>query len=113
MSPLARKLASEKGINLSSLSQGSGFEGSITAKDLASVSVTPAPQAAPLKTVEPVSAAPVKGQKFTDLPVSNIRGVIAKRLLQSKQTIPHYYLSVKFFSSNFMTSVVKKRILSY
>jgi len=94
VSPLARKLASEKGINLSSLSQGSGFEGSITAKDLASVSVTPAPQAAPLKTVEPVSAAPVKGQKFTDLPVSNIRGVIAKRLLQSKQTIPHYYLSV-------------------
>lgn len=90
-SPLARKLASEKGITLASVSQATGFEGSITAKDLASTkSVAPV---APVSTGT-VQSTPVKGQKFTDLPVSNIRGVIAKRLLQSKQTIPHYYLSV-------------------
>jgi len=34
------------------------------------------------------------GASYMDTPVSNIRGVIAKRLMQSKQTIPHYYLSV-------------------
>merc|ERR1712071_230452 len=94
ISPLARMLAADKGLNLSSLSKGSGFEGSITAKDVASLSVAPAPVAAPLPTPAAVPLQPVKGQKFTDLPVSNIRGVIAKRLLQSKQTIPHYYLSV-------------------
>jgi len=95
VSPLARMLAADKGISLSSLSNGSGFEGSITAKDVASLSAAPAPvsvQAPPAPVPTPVQ--PVKGQKFTDLPVSNIRGVIAKRLLQSKQTIPHYYLSV-------------------
>lgn len=34
------------------------------------------------------------GAAFVDIPVTNVRGVIAKRLLQSKQSIPHYYLSV-------------------
>nr|CAG4642628.1 EOG090X08YX [Evadne anonyx] len=100
ISPLARMLAADKGLNLSSLTQGSGFEGSITAKDIASLSAAPAAApAAPVAVPAPAPAPaaplqPVKGQKFTDLPVSNIRGVIAKRLLQSKQTIPHYYLSV-------------------
>jgi len=93
VSPLARMLAADKGINLSSLSKGSGFEGSITAKDVASVAPAPA-AVTPPSSVEAAPIQPVKGQKFTDLPVSNIRGVIAKRLLQSKQTIPHYYLSV-------------------
>jgi pyruvate dehydrogenase E2 component (dihydrolipoamide acetyltransferase) len=32
--------------------------------------------------------------KGTDIPISNIRGIIAKRLLESKQTIPHYYLTI-------------------
>lgn len=38
--------------------------------------------------------APAAGASFYDVPVTNIRGVIAKRLLESKITIPHYYLSV-------------------
>jgi len=100
-SPLARKLAAEQGISLAAVSSGSGFEGSITSKDLVQVAKapaapTPAPVAqAPAPAPTPVVPAPAApGQKFTDIPVSNIRGVIAKRLLQSKQTIPHYYLSV-------------------
>lgn len=43
------------------------------------------------------AGAPAKipaGAAYVDLPVSNIRGVIAKRLLESKTTIPHYYLTV-------------------
>lgn len=38
--------------------------------------------------------APAPAGVFTDIPISNIRRVIAQRLMQSKQTIPHYYLSV-------------------
>lgn len=86
-------MAAEKGISLASVSGGSGFEGSITAKDLDKLSVAPKPVAA----APPTAAAPIQavaGQKYTDLPVTNIRGVIAKRLLQSKQSIPHYYLTV-------------------
>nr|CAG4648741.1 EOG090X08YX [Polyphemus pediculus] len=94
-SPLARKLAADKGITLASVSGGSGFEGSITAKDLSSVSVSEAKTTTTAPAPAPAQASvALKGQKFTDLPVSNIRGVIAKRLLQSKQTIPHYYLTV-------------------
>jgi len=95
-SPLAKKMAAEKGISLASVSGGSGFEGSITAKDLDKVSVAPKPVAVVPPTT-PSVAAPIQataGQKYTDLPISNIRGVIAKRLLQSKQSIPHYYLTV-------------------
>lgn len=84
-SPLAKKLAAEKGLSLQGLS-GSGLYGSITSKDLAGA----APAAA--ATVQPGMAIGAPGGM--DVPVSNIRAVIAKRLLESKQTIPHYYLSV-------------------
>ncbi|KDR24043.1 hypothetical protein L798_09378, partial [Zootermopsis nevadensis] len=63
---------------------GSGLYGSITTADLGK-----APVAAPAAALP--SAAP--SGIYTDLPVSSIRAVIAKRLQQSKQTIPHFYLS--------------------
>lgn len=81
-SPLAQRLAAEKGLDLAGVGKGSGLYGSITSKDL-----DKAPAGAPAR------AAPGAGD-FEDIPVSNIRKVIAKRLLQSKQTIPHYYLSM-------------------
>ena len=86
-SPLARKLAREKGIDLPSLS-GSGPEGRIIASDVE--------RDAPVITEQPqVTTAPATPTgEFTDIPLSNVRKVIAKRLLESKQTIPHYYLSV-------------------
>ncbi|XP_011497674.1 PREDICTED: dihydrolipoyllysine-residue acetyltransferase component of pyruvate dehydrogenase complex, mitochondrial [Ceratosolen solmsi marchali] len=90
-SPLARKLAAKQGIKLEGL-KGSGLYGSITSKDLAG-----APAAtAPTTSADPSSKAAVSSglSKGTDIPISNIRGVIAKRLLESKQTIPHYYLTV-------------------
>ncbi|XP_035205373.1 dihydrolipoyllysine-residue acetyltransferase component of pyruvate dehydrogenase complex, mitochondrial-like [Stegodyphus dumicola] len=80
-SPFAKTLATEKGLDLSSV-QGSGPGGRIRAQDLAGAMPTTA--AAPV-----VSSAP-----FVDIPMTNMRQVIARRLLQSKQTIPHYYLSV-------------------
>ncbi|KAL6254256.1 hypothetical protein P5V15_014873 [Pogonomyrmex californicus] len=78
-SPLARRLAAEKGLNLQGL-KGTGLYDSITSKDLEHVAVRPK-----VTTVAPTGI---------DIPVSNIRAIIAKRLLESKQTIPHYYLSV-------------------
>lgn len=103
VSPLAKKLAADKGIDLAQVA-GSGPDGRITKKDIESfvppkaapaVAAAPAPAAVP----SPAAAAPVPAAvpptgTFTDIPISNIRKVIAQRLMQSKQTIPHYYLSV-------------------
>uniref|UniRef100_A0A674A3Z1 Acetyltransferase component of pyruvate dehydrogenase complex n=1 Tax=Salmo trutta TaxID=8032 RepID=A0A674A3Z1_SALTR len=98
-SPLAKKLAAEKGIDLAQVS-GSGPDGRVTRKD---IETFVPPKAAPAvchhthtllhaRTPAPGVAAPTG--TFTDVPISNIRRVIAQRLMQSKQTIPHYYLSV-------------------
>lgn len=100
VSPLAKKLAMEKGIDLTQI-KGTGPEGRITKKDIDTFVpqkvITPSPAMAaapsPVATPSPAVAAVPTGV-FTDIPISNIRKVIAQRLLQSKQTIPHYYLSI-------------------
>ncbi|XP_063291707.1 dihydrolipoyllysine-residue acetyltransferase component of pyruvate dehydrogenase complex, mitochondrial [Pelobates fuscus] len=99
VSPLAKKLASEKGIDIKQV-KGTGPDGRITKKDIDAFvppKVTAAPAAAvPTQAVTPSSpaVAAVPTGVFTDVPISNIRRVIAQRLMQSKQTIPHYYLSI-------------------
>ncbi|XP_074891198.1 dihydrolipoyllysine-residue acetyltransferase component of pyruvate dehydrogenase complex, mitochondrial isoform X2 [Buteo buteo] len=94
VSPLAKKMAAEKGIDLAQV-KGTGPDGRITKKDVESFvppKVAPAPALEAVPAAAAVAAAPVG--TFTDIPISNIRRVIAQRLMQSKQTIPHYYLSV-------------------
>uniref|UniRef100_A0A8C3NBD1 Acetyltransferase component of pyruvate dehydrogenase complex n=1 Tax=Geospiza parvula TaxID=87175 RepID=A0A8C3NBD1_GEOPR len=91
ISPLAKKLAAEKGIDLTQV-KGTGPDGRITKKDVESFVPSKAAPAAAPEAVPGVAAAP-EGT-FTDIPISNIRRVIAQRLMQSKQTIPHYYLSI-------------------
>ncbi|XP_058483429.1 dihydrolipoyllysine-residue acetyltransferase component of pyruvate dehydrogenase complex, mitochondrial [Solea solea] len=100
VSPLAKKLASEKGIDLAQVS-GSGPDGRVTRKDIesfvppkAAPAVAPAAAAAAAAPAPAAPAAAAVTGTFTDIPISNIRKVIAQRLIQSKQTIPHYYLSV-------------------
>ncbi|XP_043682515.1 dihydrolipoyllysine-residue acetyltransferase component of pyruvate dehydrogenase complex, mitochondrial isoform X1 [Vespula pensylvanica] len=85
-SPLAKRIAAEKGLSLEGL-KGTGLYSSITSKDLEG-----APVAA--KPTEKVAAKEVDVAEGIDVPVSNIRAVIAKRLLESKRSIPHYYLSI-------------------
>ncbi|KAF7697087.1 dihydrolipoyllysine-residue acetyltransferase component of pyruvate dehydrogenase complex, mitochondrial [Silurus meridionalis] len=97
-SPLAKKLAAEKGIDLTQVT-GSGPDGKVTKKDIETfvpAKAAPAPTAAPAAPTpaRAPAVAPVPTGTFTDIPISNIRRVIAQRLMQSKQTIPHYYLSV-------------------
>lgn len=89
-SPMAKKLAEQQRLRLDG--RGSGLFGSLTSKDLAGMQAAGAPAA----THASAPGAPKipAGAAYVDIPVSNIRGVIAKRLLESKTTIPHYYLTV-------------------
>ncbi|XP_065843732.1 dihydrolipoyllysine-residue acetyltransferase component of pyruvate dehydrogenase complex, mitochondrial-like [Oscarella lobularis] len=82
-SPFAKKVAGEHGVSLAAIA-GTGPGGRIVAADVAAA----ASQAPPV-------AAAVPGDTFTDIPLSNVRKVIAQRLSHSKQTIPHYYLTVE------------------
>ena len=90
ISPLARKMAEEKGINLSQV-KGSGENGRIIKRDIENY--TPEVSAAPA-TVGQVAASGV--EDFDEKPNSQMRKVIAKRLSESKFTAPHYYLNVEF-----------------
>lgn len=102
-SPIAKRIAAEKGIDLASVS-GTGPRGRITQEDVESAQSVPAaaplaPQAAAQSFQVPIStAAPALPQEprlaYTDITLTNMRKVIAKRLVESKQTVPHYYLSV-------------------
>uniref|UniRef100_A0A672LT25 Acetyltransferase component of pyruvate dehydrogenase complex n=1 Tax=Sinocyclocheilus grahami TaxID=75366 RepID=A0A672LT25_SINGR len=91
-SPLAKKLAAEKGIDIAQVT-GTGPDGRVTRKDIDNppnlVLTFPIME---WKSVPAFAAVPTG--TFTDIPISNIRRVIAQRLMQSKQTIPHYYLSI-------------------
>ncbi|KAK2353199.1 Dihydrolipoamide acetyltransferase, long form protein [Trifolium repens] len=90
-SPLARKLAEEKNVDLSSI-KGTGHDGLIVKGDIDDYLASGAKEvSAPSK----AKAAPTDAAlDYTDIPVSQIRKVTASRLLLSKQTIPHYYLTV-------------------
>jgi pyruvate dehydrogenase E2 component (dihydrolipoamide acetyltransferase) len=96
ISPLARKLAEEKGINPSGLA-GSGPGGRIVRADILSAAAgggKRAGTAAPAGGGSPAMAkGPVQEDKVVQ--VSNIRGIIAKRLVESKTQIPHFYLDIE------------------
>ncbi len=91
-SPLARRLASQAGLRLAAI-EGSGPHGRIVKAD-----VEAARAAAPRRemAVAPRLAAAVvpAGGVYTDVPHSTIRRIIAKRLVEAKQTIPHFYLTI-------------------
>ena len=92
ITPLARRLASEAGIDLSRL-RGSGPHGRIVASDIEGA---PRPAArAPL--AEGLSADQVKAlfdpAGYDEMPLDSMRKTIAARLQQAKQTIPHFYLT--------------------
>jgi pyruvate dehydrogenase E2 component (dihydrolipoamide acetyltransferase) len=82
-SPLAKKLAEERNINLSFV-KGTGDGGRIIKRDIDNYSGGVAP------TIE----------RYTEVPVSQMRGVIAQRLGESKFSAPHFYLTVEIDMSN-------------
>ncbi|HEY9539171.1 MAG TPA: pyruvate dehydrogenase complex dihydrolipoamide acetyltransferase [Kiloniellaceae bacterium] len=101
-SPLARRLAKEKGVELTAL-KGSGPHGRIVKADVegakpgaaAPAAAKAAPTAAAAAT-GPGSRqyADMLGMKYRQEPLSGMRKVIAKRLTESKQQVPHFYLTV-------------------
>lgn len=93
-SPFARKLATEKGIDLATV-QGTGAGGRVVAKDLASAKPGAGPATATkAATSAPVAATPA-GEGDQRIALSGMRRVIAERLLTSKTTIPHFYLHIE------------------
>merc|ERR1719187_207545 len=76
------------------MKSGSGMEGMITSKDVENFS-PPAPVATPTPSLPPLTSTFPTSSDFTDLDMSNVRKIIAKRLQQSKHEIPHYYLTVE------------------
>ena len=108
-SPLAKKIANEKNIDLSQIT-GSGENGRIVKEDLENISVSekvpPMPVSEPASVSQPdVNLAPVKpvfndGEEFTEIENSSMRKAIAKNLSKSKFSAPHYYLSVEFNMDN-------------
>ena len=107
-SPLARRLAKEAGIDLSQV-QGSGPHGRVIKSDIVTVKaggVAPRP-AAPAPVGAPTAQAPAPTPSMSDaqimqlfeegeydvVPHDNVRKIIAKRLVEAKTTIPHFYLT--------------------
>jgi pyruvate dehydrogenase E2 component (dihydrolipoamide acetyltransferase) len=105
-SPLARRIAAEKGIDLTKVT-GTGPHGRIVKADLEGASAAPAPAKA-AEAPAPKAAAPAPAmasgasaetvmkmfadRAYTEVPLDGMRKTIAARLTEAKQTIPHFYL---------------------
>ena len=103
-SPLARRIAADKGLDLSAL-QGSGPHGRIVKADVLAAGdapAKPAPAAGPAVSAATPAPAPsvsadaiakiYADRDFTEIPLDGMRKTIAARLTEAKQTIPHFYL---------------------
>jgi len=98
-SPLAKRIASEKGVNLASL-KGSGPNGRIVKADVenakpGAAAPAAAPKAAP-KGPAPAGQPVITAPGDQKIPHTAVRKVIARRMLESKQTVPHFYLTVEY-----------------
>jgi pyruvate dehydrogenase E2 component (dihydrolipoamide acetyltransferase) len=82
-SPLAKKIAEDKGIDISKV-KGSGDDGRIVKKDIENFKASPT-----------TSMASVGVESYTEEPISQMRKTIARRLAESKFTAPHFYLGIE------------------
>ena len=101
-SPLARRIAKNKGLDLAQI-KGSGPKGRIVKADVENANATAAPAAAAPKAAAPAAAASTgpsteqvlkmyQGREFEEVKLDGMRKTIAARLTEAKQTIPHFYL---------------------
>jgi pyruvate dehydrogenase E2 component (dihydrolipoamide acetyltransferase) len=97
-SPLARKMAQEKGIDLKSV-KGTGDNGRITKTDIENYKPQQQPTAQPAAAAQQPTAAPARAAQpatadFEEIPVSQMRKTIARRLSESLFTAPHFYVTM-------------------
>ncbi len=93
-SPLARRIAADKGLDLAGIA-GSGPKGRIVKADVENATGTataPAPVAPPKPAAASDVAAMYADREYTEMPLDGMRKIIAARLTEAKQTIPHFYL---------------------
>ena len=109
-SPLAKKIAKDKGINLSEV-KGTGENGRIVKRDVENYtpssipSETPTTVSKPDQSSSPLAAyTPAGEESFEDVTNSQMRKVIAKRLGESKFSAPHYYLTIELDMDNAIAS---------
>ncbi|MDA9302991.1 pyruvate dehydrogenase complex dihydrolipoamide acetyltransferase [bacterium] len=97
-SPLAKKIAKDKGINLADV-KGSGENGRIVKKDVENYTPAAAVEATATQTTQTATPlatyTPVGEESYEEVKNSQMRKVIAKRLGESKFTAPHYYLTIE------------------
>lgn len=94
-SPLAKKLAKDKGYDIGQI-EGSGDQGRITKKDVENFKPAAAPAGKTAGAPAAVTLPKVVGEEsFEDVPVSQMRKTIAKRLGESKFSAPHFYLTME------------------
>ncbi|MEL0438639.1 pyruvate dehydrogenase complex dihydrolipoamide acetyltransferase [Phycobacter sp. K97] len=104
-SPLARRIAADKGLDLAAIT-GSGPRGRIIKADVENATAAPKAAAAPAASAAPAAAAPApatgpsadmvakmyEGRAYEEVKLDGMRKTIAARLSEAKQTIPHFYL---------------------
>ncbi|MEX0370792.1 MAG: pyruvate dehydrogenase complex dihydrolipoamide acetyltransferase [Tateyamaria sp.] len=101
-SPLARRIAAQKGLDLSAI-KGSGPHGRIVKADVEKAEAAPATAAEPAAAAAPAAAAPsgpsgdaitkmYEGRDYEEVKLDGMRKTIAARLTEAKQTVPHFYL---------------------
>lgn len=98
-SPLAKKIASDKGIDLSQVS-GSGDGGRIVKRDIENFT----PAASSTKATAAPVFVPAGTEQFTEVATTQMRKVIARRLAESKFTAPHFYLTIEIDMDNAIAS---------
>lgn len=106
VSPLARKIAESRGLSLTGLAgKGTGPGGRIIAADVINAPLglsAGSPAAASAPGLPAILPTPIAGNPETQIPLSNMRQVIAQRLLASKTQIPHFYLSIEIDAAPMM-----------
>ena len=94
ISPLAKKIAEENNLSVNGLA-GSGDEGRITKKDIEEALKNGGVSASNTAASSMVQNLPIGVESYEEVPVSQMRKVIAKRLAESMYTAPHFYLTIE------------------
>ncbi len=102
-SPLARRIAADKGIDISAIS-GTGPRGRIVKADVLKAASQPTTASPDKKSDRPATPSPIAAMgpalgESSEKPVSNMRAAIARRLVESKTRIPHFYLEIEVDSA--------------